>query len=697
LNILMLTNTFTPHVGGVARSVQSFTEAFRNKGHRVLVGAPLFNGAPRDEPDVIRFSAVTDFNGSDFSVPMPEPLRLTSALRTFKPAIVHSHHPFLLGATALRLSVARGLPLIFTHHTMYERYIHYVGGGSPKLKRFVVDLVTGYCNLCDAVIAPSQTVADLLLERGVQRPIAVIPTGVDNALAQAADRAAFRSQLNLPADAFLVGHVGRLAPEKNLEFLTKAVIRFLKQDPRSFFLIVGSGPLQEEIHAAFSAEGFIGRLRTIDVLMPKPLASAYSAMDVFAFASHTETQGMVLAEAMAAGVPVVGVDASGTRDIVQDGDNGRLIRRDDTEMFAAALEWIASLPREERARISDNARRTAAQLDISRTAEQALGLYQSLIGITPSEKRLTDSLWATTYRHLKGEWRLLKNIFSAAGCSFRPRLVWEVEPPEQQENAAWCTQDIQSQSLATETEPMTPTPERQTTSLRAKIFGWFWSFILRVQFLTWRKRYEGLDELDQLLSEGHKVLFSFWHGKYVPIFALLRGRSACVFTSESARGEVIAEICRRFGYECVQIPTHGQGQALEMMRRALAHSQNGGIAVDGPGGPYHRVKRGAIKLASDLGYVIIPGSASALRKRIVKHRWDRLELPGLFTSVGFAVGKPIWVPPDLPPDQLRAYAELLRETLESLDHRAAELAGAHGQASRFDLMTTVKSEAQAVE
>jgi hypothetical protein len=112
-----------------------------------------------------------------------------------------------------------------------------------------------------------------------------------------------------------------------------------------------------------------------------------------------------------------------------------------------------------------------------------------------------------------------------------------------------------------------------------------------------------------------------------------------------------------------------------MMHRALAHRQNGGIAVDGPFGPYHRVKRGVIKLASELQYVIVPGSACARRKRIVKHRWDRMELPGLFTQVGFALGEPVRVPRDVPPEELRAWTEKLRNALESLDRRAAELAG----------------------
>jgi Glycosyltransferase len=677
MNILMLTNTFTPHVGGVARSVQGFVDEFRRQAHRVLVAAPLFKGAAENERDVVRFPTVQRFNGSDFSVPMPEPVRLLSALRTFHPEVVHSHHPFLLGGTALRVAAARDLPLVFTHHTMYEKYTHYVPGDSPRLKRFVIDLVTGYCNLCDAVIAPSETVAELLRERGVLTPITVVPSGVEKAFFSAGDKSAFRKRMGIPPEAFVVGHVGRLAPEKNLEFLTEAVTRFLAQHQQARFFLVGLGPSQEQIRTTFTSCGLAPRLHSVGFLEPAELAQAYKAMDVFVFASHTETQGMVLAEAMAAGVPVVAVEASGVREVVSDGHNGRLLRRDDVAEFALALRWIASQGAEEKWRMEEAARVTAAELEVSRTAAKTIELYKSLIGTAPSSKRLNGSLGLTACRHLKGEWQILRNVLQAAGDSIRPTPVWEVEPAGIEESASPIREPAVSKSpTGADPSPLHGAQKRPGPSLRARILGWFWASLLRFQCATWRKQYEGLDCLDQLLKEDKKVLFSFWHGKYVPLFALMRGRPACVFTSQSARGEVIVEICRRFGYDCVQIADHGRTHCLELMQKVLVHQQSGGIAVDGPLGPYHRVRRGAIKLASELGFLVVPASVSAKRKRILKHRWDRLELPGLFTKVGLAIGRPIEVPPGLSAEEMRSWADRLREALEYLDRRAEELSGA---------------------
>src|SRR3972149_4534000 len=179
MNILMMTNTFTPHTGGVARSVESFTAEYRRLGPRGLVVAPVFEGMPSEEEDVLRVPAIQKFNGSDFSVRLPIPSFLFPELDRFRPDIVHTHHPFLLGDTALRVAALRNVPLVFTHHTLYEQYTHYVPGDSPALKRFVVELSTGYANLSDQVIAPRERIALILQGRGGKVPIEVIPTGVN--------------------------------------------------------------------------------------------------------------------------------------------------------------------------------------------------------------------------------------------------------------------------------------------------------------------------------------------------------------------------------------------------------------------------------------------------------------------------------------------------------------------------------------
>ncbi|MFW6387587.1 MAG: glycosyltransferase, partial [Thermodesulfobacteriota bacterium] len=198
MNILIFTNTFTPHVGGVARSVEAFTAEYRKRGHRVLVVAPEFPDMPQHEIDVVRINAIQHFNTSDFSVALPIHPHLSKAIDDFDPDIVHSQHPFLLGITAVRTARHRGLPLVFTHHTLYEQYTHYVPGNSPSMKRFVIELATRYANLCHQVFAPSESIRDLLLERGVTTRVTVVPTGVKVENFTSVEGTAFRKQLKIP-------------------------------------------------------------------------------------------------------------------------------------------------------------------------------------------------------------------------------------------------------------------------------------------------------------------------------------------------------------------------------------------------------------------------------------------------------------------------------------------------------------------
>src|SRR3954463_8732615 len=222
MNICMMTNTYLPHVGGVARSVSTFAEEYRKQGHGVLVVAPNFDGKPpskRAEAIVERVAAIQKFNGSDFSVRLPLAASLSDRLDAFKADIIHAHHPFLLGDTALRIASNKNVPIVFTHHTRYEDYTHYVPFDSPALKEIATNLPTSFANLCDGVIAPSESMARLIRKRGVEVPIKVVPTGIDVKAFASADGSGFREKYNIPARAFVVGHVGRLAPEKNLGYL----------------------------------------------------------------------------------------------------------------------------------------------------------------------------------------------------------------------------------------------------------------------------------------------------------------------------------------------------------------------------------------------------------------------------------------------------------------------------------------------
>ena len=413
MHILMMTNTYTPIVGGLERSVKEFTMAYRRRGHAVMVVAPEFEGMPKYERGVARVPAIEHFNGTEFSLKLPISNAVGNAIMKFKPDIIHAHHPFLMGSTALRLAHTHKVPIVFTHHTLFEQYTHYLPNDSPAAERFVIELATGFANLCDVVFAPSESVAQLIRERGVTTTIEVVPTGIQVSQFKNGDGKAARERLGVPADAFVVGHVGRLAPEKNLEFLAEAAASFLKQRPAAWLLVVGEGPSEPAIKDACERAGVTDRLCLAGVQREQALVDAYHAMDAFLFTSKSETQGLVVAEAMAAGLPVVGLDASGVRDVVEDGRNGRLLPSEDANAFAEALAWVADQPPTGRRKLRRAALATAESLSMARCATRALEIYQRLSLVAWVQRAPEGSSWAAGMRRFRAEWDLLKSVTKA--------------------------------------------------------------------------------------------------------------------------------------------------------------------------------------------------------------------------------------------------------------------------------------------
>lgn len=403
-----MTNAYLPLVGGLERSIESFAKEYRKRGHRVVIVAPEYDNSDANELDVVRVPALKNFHGSKFSVKLPYDSLFSGALSDFKPDIVHAHHPFLVGDTALRLAYALKIPLVFTHHSLYEENV----GDSETIQKFVTELATGYANSCDYVIAPSESVAAILKERGVKTQVAVIPTGLHLRQYKGTSEN-FRARSKIPKDAFVVGYVGRLSPEKNLPFLARAVASFLKKEKDAVFLVVGKGPSEAELLSALKELKVEDQLRLVGELKGEKLIQAFQAINVFAFSSQSETQGMVLNEAMAAGTPVVGVDAPGVRDIVRDKINGRLVPTESEEDFSEALSWVHDRAPAERRKLIAEAKKTAKRFSMLRCANKALALYESLQTGRGFERRSGEAEGFPFMQRAEAEWELLCNFTKA--------------------------------------------------------------------------------------------------------------------------------------------------------------------------------------------------------------------------------------------------------------------------------------------
>lgn len=416
----MFTNTYVPQVGGVTRSVLTLSGEMQRRGHAVLVVAPAYDGHTRDEPGVLRVPAIRHLTGSDYAMPIPMSRHIRDEIEAFGPDIIHVHHPFLLGDTGLRTAASLDVPSVYTCHTRYDHYLGAAAAPDGRLARLVRRLTSGFADIADAVIAPSESIRAMLVESGVTSPIRVIPTGIDLARMRAGDGAAMRTRLGLAPDRFVVGHLGRLSPEKNLAYLGEAVALFLARHPDAHFILSGYGTETTALIARFEAAGVAARVHLQGALDPGDLASFYAAMDVFAFASLSETQGLVVTEAMAAGAPVVALDSPGVRECLRAGAGGTLLAADaTTEAFAEALTAVLQLAPADRARLRRAAHGAAEGFSVGAMGSAVETLYASLIAAETGDRAQARRVWESTLAGLAAEGEILENMFHAIEVAVR--------------------------------------------------------------------------------------------------------------------------------------------------------------------------------------------------------------------------------------------------------------------------------------
>jgi 1,2-diacylglycerol 3-alpha-glucosyltransferase len=414
MNIAMFSNVYKPFIGGVGESIETFCADLNRKKHNTLVVTLRLEGADESEPGIFRLPALTNFNGTPFSFKLPVPANLRDRIGQFSPDIVHSHHPFMMGDTALRVARRDGLPIVFTHHTLYERYTYLYAKESKALEKMARTVATEYANLCDLVIAPTESIRKLIIERGVTVPVRVIPTGIDVDAYRAGDGDEFRNRYDIPERAFVFGYLGRVAEVKNMDYLAASMIALLQQNRDAWYLVVGEGESLDPLREKFRKAGVADRLVTTGSLTGSDKADAYAAMDLFPFASTTETQGIVLIEALSAGVPIAALDAQGSRDIVEDRETGRILPPETTpDRFAEELQTIKNDPGL-RKRWRRQARAAARKFDRSRCVEELISTYQHLIDHavrSPGEEE--NEIWNRLQARFATEWDLFQEKWAA--------------------------------------------------------------------------------------------------------------------------------------------------------------------------------------------------------------------------------------------------------------------------------------------
>jgi glycosyltransferase involved in cell wall biosynthesis len=393
MKIAFFCDAYTPTRSGVAVSVLSTAQELRARGHRVVIYAPRYKGHLCAEDDVIRFPAGHWYCAKDFPVTIPvlPHLSLREEYRFGQEQfdIVHSHSPFTLGTLGYYWAQRCNIPLVFTFHTLYHRYLHYVPLPRNVTRSYVVWKVGHYCEGCDHVIAPSRPVSQIVHHLAPGVPESIIPTGVNIKKFSGGDGAAVRRQYGIGKDEIVLLYVGRIVHEKNLAFLLSAIaplllgklpagmVRQAGHAPRVRLMMVGGGEELPAISTVAEGMGLEDRVIFTDFVDPSEIADYYAASDIFTFASRTETQGVSIAEALVAGLPCVVVGAMGAAEAVTDGVEGFVVPPRERAFRAALSRLIAD--KELRLHMAANARRKAPSLSLEASADKIESLYEGLM------------------------------------------------------------------------------------------------------------------------------------------------------------------------------------------------------------------------------------------------------------------------------------------------------------------------------
>jgi 1,2-diacylglycerol 3-alpha-glucosyltransferase len=385
MRIGMMADVYLPHVSGITNYISLNKKFLEEKGHEVFVFTFSDMDYSDSETNIIRSPGLPLLDtGYYISLSYtPQAKKLLNSMQ-----VVHVHHPFLSGSLALRYCRSRGIPIIFTNHTRYDLY-------SQAYLPPVADIIgvaavqaylPAFCRACDMVISPSAGMRDVLVGFGVDTPIEIAPNGVDLRLFQNPGNSIDRQGLGLSAEDVVLVYVGRLGPEKNLQFLLRSFAGVVQAYDHARLLLIGDGPEREILQALATDNNICDCVKFAGMVPYDKVPDYLKLADAFVTASVTEVHPLTVVEAMAAGLPVLGISSPGICDTIREGESGYLVPQVDMAGFTAKM---VRLVREDdfRRQMGQTARRAAAEYDIKRTTGTMEERYRSVIEISKNRKR----------------------------------------------------------------------------------------------------------------------------------------------------------------------------------------------------------------------------------------------------------------------------------------------------------------------
>ena len=385
MRIGMMADVYKPHISGITNYISLNKEYFEAAGHQVFVFTFGDEDYEDSESNVIRSPGLPILDtGYYLSVSYSSQAR--KLIRTMD--VIHIHHPFISGSLALRYCKPRGIPLIFTNHTRYDLYAHAYLPGMPEVvgTTALQAYLPAFCGSCDLVIAPSAGMRDVMSRFGVDSPVEVIPNGVDLKPFSQPYKPLDRSEFGFSAEDVVLIYVGRMGPEKNLPFLLRSFAGTAEAYDHVKLMLIGGGKEVDNLKDRSRHMGIQERVRFIG-MVPYDQVPRYLFMaDAFITASVTEVHPLSVIEAMAAGLPVLGIQSPGIGDTIQNGETGFLVREEDLAGFTAKLVRLV-VNHDERKTMGERARQAAERYSIERTTRLMLEHYRLTVERADRRKR----------------------------------------------------------------------------------------------------------------------------------------------------------------------------------------------------------------------------------------------------------------------------------------------------------------------
>lgn len=343
MNILLISDVYFPRVNGVSTSIKTFAEQMQQMGHTVHLIAPDYGVETADEAWITRVDArKIYFDPEDQLMKYGAVMALLPTLKQMQFDVLHIHTPFIAHYAGLKLAQALGIPTVETYHTFFEDYLHHYLPWIPAaMARGMARMISkSQCNQVDAVVSPSQPMLDVLRDYGVKTSMRVIPTGLQAHSFKLGDGATFRAKYGIPATRPMLLFVGRVAHEKNIGFLLQVVRLLADEVPDVLLLITGEGPAEASLRQQVIDMSIQKNVQFLGYLdRATELNACYQSADIFVFSSKSETQGLVLLEAMAQATPVVAIAELGTASVLVEGQGAHIAVEDELD-FSSKLHAL---------------------------------------------------------------------------------------------------------------------------------------------------------------------------------------------------------------------------------------------------------------------------------------------------------------------------------------------------------------------